>query len=500
MSRTAASLLSTLVAPVAMSGEPLHRQIYGRLRAAILSGQLPPGAQIPSSRELARELRVGRNTVLAAIEQLTNEGYLQSARGSGTFVHRTLPDDRRFAVQTTAQRRVRATPKAPFPARIRELTRLPALLPPSGELRPFLPCVPALDAFPFALWGRIAAHYWRRPPAQVFGLGEAAGYPPLRRVVADYLAQARAVRCDPAQVIIVSGAQQALDLVARVLLEPGDTVWMEEPGYQGARASLLASGARVVPVPVDDEGLSVKHGRALAPRARLVYCTPSHQFPLGHTMSLARRLELLAWARQTRAWILEDDYDSEYRYGSRPIPALQGLAESDQVIYIGTFSKVLFPSLRIGYLVVPDALVDTFSIVRAIATGPSSTMEQAVLTRFIEQGHFGRHVRRMRALYQERRASLQEAAAADLTGAIDLTLTGAGLHAVGMLGAGVDDQRVLARAARAGLDFIPLSSLYRGPEPRQGLVFGFAPFSPATIRGAVRTLAQVLARRSRGAK
>jgi GntR family transcriptional regulator/MocR family aminotransferase len=357
-----------------------------------------------------------------------------------------------------------------------------------------------VDAFPFALWGRIAAHYWRRPPAQLFGLGEAAGHAPLRRVVADYLAQARAVRCDPEQVIIVSGAQQALDLVARVLLEPGDTVWMEEPGYQGARASLLASGARLVPVPVDSEGLSVKHGRALAPRARLVYCTPSHQFPLGHTMSLARRLELLAWARQTRAWILEDDYDSEYRYGSRPIPALQGLAESDQVIYVGTFSKVLFPSLRLGYLVVPDALVDTFSIVRAVATGPSSTIEQAVLTRFIEQGHFGRHVRRMRALYQERRASLQEAAAEDLAGAVDLTLTGAGLHAVGMLRAGVDDRRVLARAARAGLDFIPLSSLYQGPEARQGLVFGFAPFPPSTIRAAVRSLAQVLVRRSRASK
>ena len=495
MSRTAASLLSTLVAPVAMSGEPLQRQIYGRLRAAILCGQLPPGTQIPSSRELARELRVGRNTVLAAVEQLITEGYLQSERGSGTFVHRTLPDDGRFAVQAPAQRTVRAKPYAPFPSRIRKLMRVPALLPPPGELRPFLPCVPAVDAFPFALWGRIAAHYWRRPPAQVFGLGETAGYGPLRRVVADYLAHARAVRCDPKQVIIVSGAQQALDLVARVLLEPGDTVWMEEPGYAGARASLMASGARVVPVPVDDEGLSVKRGRALAPRARLVYCTPSHQFPLGHTMSVARRLELLAWARQTRAWVLEDDYDSEYRYGSRPIPALQGLAASDQVIYIGTFSKVLFPSLRLGYLVVPDALVDTFSIVRAIATGPSSTMEQAVLTRFIEQGHFARHVRRMRTLYQERRASLQAAAAADLGGAIDLTLTGAGLHAVGMLPAGVDDQRVVARAARAGLDFIPLSSLYQGPALRQGLVFGFAPFVPATIQAAVRTLAQVLARR-----
>jgi GntR family transcriptional regulator/MocR family aminotransferase len=483
---------------VELSGESLQRQIYARLRAAILSGQLQPGTQIPSSRELARELRVGRNTILAAIEQLTNEGYLQSARGSGTFVHRTLPYDGRFAVPKAVRRAVRAKPYAAFPTRIRKLTQLPALLPPSGDLRPFLPCVPAVDAFPFALWGRLAAHYWRRPPVQLFSLGEAAGYAPLRHAVADYLGQARAVRCEPEQVIIVSGAQQALDLVARVLLEPGDTVWMEDPGYQGARASLMASGARVVPVPVDDDGLSVKRGRALAPRARLVYCTPSHQFPLGHTMSLARRLELLAWARQTRAWILEDDYDSEYRYGSRPIPSLQGLAESDQVIYTGTFSKVLFPSLRLGYLVVPDALVDTFSIVRSIATGPSSTMEQAVLTRFIEQGHFGRHLRRMRALYQERLMSLQEAVTEDLAGVIDLAPTGAGLHAVGTLPAGVDDQRVLARAAQAGLDFIPLSSLYQGSDVRHGLVFGFAPFTPATIRTSVRTFAQVLARRPRG--
>lgn len=500
MSRTSASLLSTLVVPLTISGEPLQRQIYGRLRAAILAGQLLPGTQIPSSRELARELGVGRNTVLAAVEQLTTEGYLQSERGSGTFVHRTLPDDARPAAQPTAQRTVRAKPYAPFPTRIRNLTRLTALLPPSGELRPFLPCVPAVDAFPFALWGRLASQFWRRPPAQVFGLGESAGYSPLRGVVADYLAHARAVRCDPEQVIIVSGAQQALDLVARVLLEPGDTVWMEEPGYQGAHASLIASGARVVPVPVDEQGLSVKCGHALAPHARLVYCTPSHQFPLGHTMSLTRRLELLAWARQTRAWVLEDDYDSEYRYGSRPIPALQGLAENDQVLYVGTFSKVLFPSLRLGYLVVPDALVDTFAIIRAIATGASSIMDQAVLTRFIEQGHFGRHIRRMRTLYQERRASLQEAAAENLAGLIDLAQTGAGLHAVGMLRTGATDQLTLVRAAQAGLDFIPLSSLYQGSAALQGLVFGFAPFAPATIRTAVRTLAQVLTRPSRGAR
>ena len=279
-----------------------------------------------------------------------------------------------------------------------------ALLPGTDKLRPFLPCVPAVDAFPFAGWGKLVQKHWRRHAAHLLGLGDPAGYLPLRRAIAEYLASARAVNCEPQQVIVLSGAQQALDLVSRVLIEPGDSVWIEDPAYQGIRATLSFAGASLVPVPVDEEGLQVQVGRARSPAARMAYVTPSHQFRLGHTMSLARRLALLAWSRDAGAWILEDDYDSECRYTSRPIPALQGLAKDKQVLYVGTLSKVLYPSLRLGYLVVPQSLMEIFAMVRTLAAGAPSLIDQAVLAEFIMDGHFARHIRRMRTLYQERRA------------------------------------------------------------------------------------------------
>jgi GntR family transcriptional regulator/MocR family aminotransferase len=314
----------------------------------------------------------------------------------------------------------------------------------------------------------------------------------LRRAVAAYLTDARAVRCEAEQVVIVSGAQQALDLASRVLIDPGDPVWIEEPGYPGVRAALLASGARLIPVPVDEEGINVQAGMARAADACLVYVTPSHQFPLGYTMTLARRLELLNWSRRARAWILEDDYDSEYRYTSRPIPALQGLAAQEQVIYVGTFSKVLFPSLRLGYLVVPSTLVDVFAAARTVAAGYPPLIEQAVLTEFISEGHFGRHLRRMRARYQERRAILLDAATRELTGLLDVQVSDAGLRAIGWLPQGINDRLAARRAAAAGVDTAPLSSFYLGPTKRRGLMLGFAAFPEPELRSGVRKLARAL--------
>lgn len=492
MSRISSSLVSALVALDSTSPDPLHRQLYLKLRNAIFAGRISPGAQIPSSRELARELGVARNTVLNAVEQLIAEGYLQGEHGSGTYVNRTLPDDtlRVSRLQVSTAKSTREN--YPLSLRSRGLTTISALLPSAGRPKPFHPAVPAVDAFPFHLWAKLVQKQWRRNPSDLLGFGEPAGYLPLRRAIAAYVTVARAVRCEAEQVIIVSGAQQALDLASRLVIDPGDPVWIEEPGYPGARAVLLAAGARLVPVPVDEEGLNVQAGISRKASARLAYVTPSHQFPLGFTMTLARRLELITWAHRARAWILEDDYDSEYRYTSRPMPALQGLDPGGRVIYVGTFSKVLFPSLRLGYLVAPAELVDDFIAARTVVSGQPPLIEQAVLTEFITEGHFGRHLRRMRALYEERQAIFLFEAKRRLTDFVDVRASGAGMHAIGLLPRGVDDRAVARVAAAQEVETIPLSGFYRGPEKQSGLMLGFAAFSEPELRRGMDRLGQAL--------
>lgn len=349
------------------SAAPLHRQLYEGLREAILSGRLSAGALLPSTRELAAGLGVSRNTATSAYAQLLAEGYLEGRVGSGTYVARSLPDDLLRARSGPGGEPGGAGAEVALSRRGRLLAATPTTTArDAGPARAFRPGIPALDAFPFGLWRRLESRFWRRPPPGLLGYGDPAGYGPLRAGISAYLRAARAVRCSPEQVIVVSGSQQALDLAARVLLDPGDAAWVEEPGYAGARAALLGAGARLVPVPVDEEGLDVAAGARLGPDARLVHVTPSHQYPLGATMSLARRLELLGWARRSGAWVLEDDYDSEYRYAGRPLEALQGLDAEGRVIYVGTFSKVLFPSLRLGYLVLPPDLVDAFAAAREL--------------------------------------------------------------------------------------------------------------------------------------
>ncbi|MEW6637338.1 MAG: PLP-dependent aminotransferase family protein [Actinomycetota bacterium] len=471
------------------SAVPLHRQLYENLRAAILGGRLSAGTRLPSTREFAAVLGVSRNTVTNAYVQLLAERYLEGRVGSGTYVARSLPEE-------SLRARLEPGGGDGWTGAGRVPSRRGSLLAATptttagdiGSPRAFRPGVPALDRFPSGLWRRLTSEVWRRPPPGLLGYGDPAGYGPLRAEISAYLRAARAVRCSPEQVIVVSGSQQALDLAARVLLDPGDAAWVEEPGYVGARAALLGAGARLVPVPVDEEGLDVSAGARLGPDARLVHVTPSHQYPIGATMSLTRRLELLGWARRSGAWVLEDDYDSEYRYAGRPLEALQGLDAEGRVIYVGTFSKVLFPALRLGYLVLPPDLVDIFASARELTDRHPPGPDQAVLAEFIAGGHFERHLRRMRKLYADRQKALVEAADRHLAGRLEVRPAGAGMHLVGRLPEGTDDREVSRRAAALGVETSPVSAFASGACRTPGLVLGYAAFETAEIEEAAKKL------------
>jgi GntR family transcriptional regulator/MocR family aminotransferase len=471
---------------------PLHHQLYAGIRSAILAGQLVANTRLPSTRALARELGVARNTVLNAFEQLLAEGYLEGRTGSGTYVNPVLPDDMlhvqndAFAPRPHPHGRILSRRGALLAATPASISR------DTGSSRAFRPGLPAFDTFPFDVWARLMARHWRQPVPELLSYGHPAGYQPLREAIAAYLRAARGVRCEPDQVIVVAGSQQGLDLATRVLLDVGDTVWIEDPGYVGARGALASAGAELMPVPVDREGLDVAAGIARCPSARLVYITPSHQFPLGVTMSLTRRLALLEWAHRAGTWIIEDDYDSEYRYTGRPLPALQGLDTGHRTVYLGTLSKTLFPSLRLGYLVVPADLADAFVAAKALADRHAPSVEQAVLAEFIVEGYFDRHIRRTRLLYAERQAALVAAAARELGGLLDVGPAEAGMHLVGYLPAGADDHAAARQAAAYGVDAPALSAYALAPQQRAGLLLGYAAFDPAAIDEGVRRLAAAL--------
>ena len=490
MARRAAGGTDLLLVIDSESGVALHRQLYQEVRQAILTGRLAPGSRLPSTRTLAGDLGLSRNTILTAFDQLCAEGYLEGRSGAGTRVSRSLP---RTAPLVT-RRAATTSPRRPRSKRAGLLSALPRRASQHADPLPraFRPGLPALEEFPAALWARLTARRWRRWGHDLLDYGHAAGFAPLREAVAAYVGAARGVRCDASQVLIVSGSQQALDLAARVLLDPGDAALVENPGYHGARGALVAAQARVVPVAVDAEGMNVEAGIAQCADARLIQVSPSHQFPLGVTMSLPRRLALLRWASRAAAWVLEDDYDSEFRYDSRPLASLQGLDGDGRVIYVGTFSKVMFPSLRIGYLIVPPDLIDAFLSARLFADSHSPLVDQAVLTDFIEDGHFERHVRRMRGIYHERQEVLVAVAARELGGLIEAAPTQAGMHLIGWLPPGIDDVAASRTAAAAGVDAIPLSFFGTGTTRRGGLVLGYAGASPDEIDLGARRLAHAL--------
>lgn len=476
-----------------------YTQIYRALRDGILSGRMNPGARLPSTRDLCQTLGVSRNTVTAAFEQLVAEGYLESHVGDGTYVSSALPDELLHVhTQRSPTRHVVNVPSLHLSTRYRTLVTTPM----GGSTdehapRAFRTGIPALDAFPYHLWSRLVARRWRNPAPDLLTYGDAAGYWPLRQAIADYLGAARGVHCGVEQVLITAGSQHALDLIAQVLLDPGDPVWIEDPGYRGARAAFLGVGAKLIPLPVDHEGLSVEAGIKAQVNARMVYVTPSHQYPTGVTMSVARRLALIEWAHRVGAWILEDDYDSEYRYHGRPLAALQGLEtpgaeRHSRVLYTGTFSKVLFPGLRLGYVVTPPALTDAFTEALHLAHRYLSVLDQAVLADFITEGHFARHIRRMRTLYAARQQAFVNALQHDLANVLTVDPAPAGLHLVGWLADKWDDQAVAQAAAAQGVEVAALSTYTLLPAPRQGLVLGYAMLTEEEIGVGVQGLQRAI--------
>ena len=472
---------------------PIYRQLYAGLRNAILNGQLASGTQLPSTRALASELGFARGTILNAYEQLLAEGYVEGEMGGGTYVARELPDELLQAQSVQAvplqqDRNSRSLSKRGI-AMASTANASPYDLSPVHVFRPGLA---ALDEFPLKIWSQITSRHARQRSYDLLNYGDPAGFMPLRKSIAAYLGSVRAVKCEPEQVIIVTGSQQALDLSARVLLDPGDDVLIEDPCYPGAKGALLGAGAHLIPIPVDKEGICITPEMVRSTAARMAYVTPSHQYPLGVTMSLSRRLALLEWARRADAWILEDDYDSEFRYKGRPLAALQGLDTSRRVIYIGTFSKVLFPALRVGYMVVPPDLVDGFVAARTTIDLHPPTLGQVILTDFLDEGHFGRHIRRMRELYTVRQAALVSAVEEELKGLLEANASEAGMYLIGWLLGDLNDQRASETAAAYGIEAPPLSTFRIEPGSSQGLLLGYTAFTEDEIRRGVKRLAEAL--------
>jgi GntR family transcriptional regulator/MocR family aminotransferase len=487
--KNAPGAISPVIAIERHGAKPLHRQIYDAYRAMITGHNLQPGQQIPSTRALASELGISRIPVLTAYEQLLAEGYFEARAGAGTFVSTALPEPA-IPYNGRGSRIAEAGP--------RRTSERSAVLP-DRESAPWMYGTGAFsigqlafEHFPFQVWSNLVVRHARKVRTKSLNYSDPMGSRDFRETIATYLRTARAVHCTMRQIMVVSGSQQALDLCARVLLNPGSPVWVEEPGYEFMRHALRFAGCKLIPVPVDGEGLAVATGIKQCPKAHAAYVTPSHQYPLGVTMSAARRLQLLDWAHNAGAWILEDDYDSEYRYETMPIASLQGLDQGSRVIYIGTFSKTLFPSLRLGYMVIPADLVDRFAAARRIVDLGPPDLYQAVLTDFVDQGHFARHIRKTKVVYNERRSALVEALQNEFGSRLTVLGAQAGMHLVVTLEPGLPDRDIATRAAEGKLWLWPLSTAYIGKDVRQGFILGFGSTKTTEMPAAVRRFREVV--------
>ena len=471
---------------------PLHQQLYEELRRAILSGRLLPRQRIPSTRSLAKSLGISRTTVTSCYEQLLSEGYLETIVGSGTYVCAQLPDDLLHSTPVeSVQKTVLPIQLSKYAARLADMDT--SLMSEPDLQISFRYGRPAFDHFPMQTWRKLLSRHCRENSTWLDYATDALGYKPLREAIARYLSRSRAVQCEPEQVIITNGTQQALYLIMRLSIELGDAIALEDPGYLSARRIFLSQGAKLLPIRVDESGLVVKDLAKYANESiKLVYVTPSHQFPTGSILSLPRRLELLAWAQQNSAMIIEDDYDSEYRYGDRPIPALQGLAQTDLVLYIGTFSKVLFPSLRIGYLVLPQSFISLFARAKWLSDRSLPSLEQQVLTDFIEQGHIDRHIRKMRSLYDLRRQALVQALKTNFGEKAKILGEKAGLHLMVRLQTHLTDKEIIQRAARVGVGMMSAQPSYLNANCAGEFIFGYSELRQEQIQQGISRLAQVL--------
>lgn len=471
---------------------PCYQQIYAALRQKILTGHLMPRQRLPSTRALAKILGVARATVVQGYDQLLCEGYLQTAVGSGTYVCDQLPETLLYAPDAEP---VQAEALSPPVLSAYGQGLIEGEAGPSPE--PNTPISfrygrPALDQVPLGIWRQLLSRHCRQADWLDYA-SDPMGHKPLRHAIAAYLSQARAMPCQPDQILITNGTQQSLSLAIQVLVSPGDTVALEEPSYVNARRILASHRANLQPIPVDSEGINVDKLPQVSGPVRLVYITPSHQFPTGAVLSLPRRLALLAWAQSQGALILEDDYDSEYRYGGRPIPALHGLGLGQSVLYLGTFSKVLFPALRIGYVVLPPALVPVFSRAKWLADRQVPTLEQAVLADFIREGHLERHIRQMRSHYDQRRQVMVRALKTCFGSRAKILGENAGLHLMVRFETAMPDAELIDRAEQVGVGLISAAPQYLGICPGHEFIFSYAELGEADIVAGIARLAAVLA-------
>lgn len=471
---------------------PLYQQLAEELRRAVLQGRLQPTQKLPPSRVLAKTLEISRATVTQSYEQLLSEGYFEARCGSGTFVCSQLPDDhlQPELLDRQGSELFNLSLLSRFGTDLLGVDQLD-IADPQDEIS-FGFSSPAADQFPIKLWRQLLARHCHNAMSVLNYLPDAAGYLPLRKAIADYIGRARGVQCTAEQVIIVNGSQQALDLIARLTLDREDWVALEDPGYLGARHCFRGQGANLQGIPVDSEGLEVETLSQYGLPFKLLYVTPSHQFPTGVTLSLSRRLALLQWAEQTRTLILEDDYDSEYRYGDRPIPALQGLDRDNRVIYVGTFSKILFPSLRIGYLVVPTAWIPLVSRAKWLCDRQSPLLEQYALTDCIAEGHFERHIRRMRHLYNQRRQFLVNILKDCFGSRVTILGENAGIHLMAKIETALPDEIVIQAAKRLGVGLISAQNYYLTTPKIGEFIFGYAQLDETQIARGIQKLSQVL--------
>jgi len=476
------------------SDQPAYYQMYDSIRSAILEKRFNPGEKLPPTRSIAKFCKVSRSTVQNAFDLLMAEGYIYGQAGSGTFVCNNLPE--KFLTVKPSTSSIAEDPIMPeFSDFAKRLDNSIFKNYRYTRFKPFQVGIPSLKDFPYELWSKIALKSAKDLSHPRMGYSDPRGLLKLREMIALYLRQSRGVKCEAERIIIINGSQQAVVLAGKMFLNSDDEIIVEDPTYQGALEAFKTTGAKITYIPVDSDGIDVDKIRQSGTNAKLIYSTPSHQFPLGPTMSLKRRLELLQWAASNSALILEDDYDSEYRYTGNPLSALQGMADKSPVIYIGTFSKVLYPGLRLGYMVVPENLVEPFSVAKTIFDRNAPMLEQLILARFMEEGHFGRHLRRMRVIYEERQQVLIDEFNRHLADFGTMNSCHAGLHLIAHLHSDYKDVDLQQKAATVNVHAAALSNYCSGRDDLNGLLFGYSGFDQGEIESSMEALKSSLSKK-----